>query len=437
MNLLIKSGRVIDPETNLDSRVDILIEKGKITKIGKIAKIPSGFKIIDADKKIVFPGLIDLHTHLREPGEEEKETIETGTKAAARGGFTGIVAMPNTRPPVDSRSVVEFIRNQAERKGLVNVYVIGSITRERRGETLSEIADLKKAGVVALSDDGSPVLNSELMRRALEYARMFNLPIISHAEDLYLSNGGLMHEGFVSTRLGLAGIPSVAEEIGIARDIMLAEYTGGRLHLAHISTAGSVELVRRAKKKGLKVTAETCPHYFSLTDKAVETFETSSKINPPLRPEKDRQAIIKGLKDGTIDVIATDHAPHTLAEKELDYDSAPFGIVGLETALSLAVSKLLKEEKFSPLALAAKMSLNPAKILGLDKGRVQVGKVADLTIVDLNKEYTVRVEDFASKGKSSPFQGWSLQGKVEVTIVGGKVVYSNTEKVNFLQNENT
>jgi len=437
MNLLIKSGRVIDPETNLDSRVDILIEKGKITKIGKIAKIPSGFKIIDADKKIVFPGLIDLHTHLREPGEEEKETIETGTKAAARGGFTGIVAMPNTRPPVDSRSVVEFIRNQAERKGLVNVYVIGSITRERRGETLSEIADLKKAGVVALSDDGSPVLNSELMRRALEYARMFNLPIISHAEDLYLSNGGVMHEGFVSTRLGLAGIPSVAEEIGIARDIMLAEYTGGRLHLAHISTAGSVELVRRAKKKGLKVTAETCPHYFSLTDKAVETFETSSKINPPLRPEKDRQAIIKGLKDGTIDVIATDHAPHTLAEKELDYDSAPFGIVGLETALSLAVSKLLKEEKFSPLALAAKMSLNPAKILGLDKGRVQVGKVADLTIVDLNKEYTVRVEDFASKGKSSPFQGWSLQGKVEVTIVGGKVVYSNTEKVNFLQNENT
>jgi len=425
MNLLIKSGRVIDPETGLDSVLDILVEKGKIAKIGKIGKSPSDIKILSARDRLILPGLIDLHAHFREPGNEDAETIETGMKAAARGGYTGVVCMPNTHPPIDSRSVVEFIQNQAKRNGLINVYVAGTITKERKGETLSEIADLKEAGVVALSDDGSPVLNSEVMRCALEYSQMFNLPVISHSEDLYLSRGGVMHEGFISTRLGFQGIPAIAEEIAVARDIMLAEYTGGRLHLAHLSTRGSVELVRQAKKRGIKITAETCPHYFSLTDKAVENFKTSTKVNPPLRTEADRQAIIRGLKDGTIDAISTDHAPHTVAEKELDYNSAPFGIVGLETSLSLAVTRLVKDEKFSFISLATKMSLNPAKILGLDKGRIQIGKEADLTIVDPDKEYTVEVEDFASKGRNSPFNGWKLQGKVEVTVVGGKIVYNN------------
>ena len=429
MNLLIKFGRVIDPETNLDEVVDILIEKGRITKIGKVIKPAGDIKILSAKDKLVLPGLIDLHTHLREPGGEDAETIETGTKAAARGGFTSIVCMPNTQPPIDNRSVVEFIYTQAKRKGLVNVYVVGTITSQRKGDALSDIGDLKEAGIVALSDDGSPLVNSEVMRRALEYCQMFNLPIISHAEDLYLSNGGVMHEGFISTRLGLQGIPSVAEEIAVARDIILAEYTRGRLHLAHLSTEGSVELLRQAKKRKIKVTGETCPHYFSLTDKAVETFKTSTKINPPLRAERDRQAVIRGLKDGTIDAIATDHAPHTLAAKELDYVSAPPGIVGMETALAVAITKLIKEEKFTFSTLAAKMSLNPAKILGFDdKGRIQVGKAADITVVAPDKEYLVEVENFASKGRSSPFQGWRLQGKVEATIVAGKVVYSDTEK---------
>ncbi len=425
MNLLIKSGRVINPATQLDKVSDILIEKGKIVKIGEIAKVPPDFKLIPAENKVVFPGLIDLHTHLREPGREDAETIETGTRAAARGGYTGVLCMPNTEPPVDSRSVVEFIQNQAKRKGLVNVYVCGTITKHRLGETISEIGDLKEAGVVALSDDGSPVVNSEVMRCALEYSKMFNLIIISHSEDMYLSDEGVMHEGFISTRLGFQGIPAIAEEIAVSRDIMLAEYTGGKLHLAHISTKGSVELIRQAKKRGIKITAETCPHYFSLTDEAVESFRTSTKVKPPLRSEKDREAIIKGLKDGTIDAIATDHAPHTQAEKELDYNSAPFGISGLETSLSLAVTKLIKEEKFDFITLAAKMSLNPAHILGLEKGKIEVGAEADLTIFDPEKEYKVEVEKFASQGKNSPFEGLKLQGTVEVTIVGGKIVYNN------------
>ncbi len=423
MKILIKNGRVVDPANNLDEVRDILIEGDKISAVSK--KIGEKIKIIDARGKLVLPGLIDMHVHLREPGREDEETIETGTSAAVHGGFTGIACMPNTTPPIDNAGIVEFILSQAEERGYIQVYPVGAITRGLAGEELSDIGELFSAGVAAISDDGEPVKDGDLMRRALEYARMFNLTVISHCEDKSLSSGGVMNEGFVSTLLGLQGIPQVAEEVAVARDIMLAEMTQSKLHIAHVSTAGSVELVRRAKERGISVSAETAPHYFTLTDEEVRSFSTNTRINPPLRTSLDVEAIKQGLKDGTIDVIATDHAPHTIVEKEMEFSSAPSGIIGLETSFSLVMSELVDEGVLTLREAVARMTVNPAGILGLNKGTLSPGADADITIVDPDAEYTVDAEKFFSKSKNSPFIGRKLKGIVETVIVRGKPVLEN------------
>ena len=424
MNLLIKDGRVIDPANKLDGIMDVLIEKGKIIRLGKGLK-PQGHKLIEARGLVVMPGLIDMHTHLREPGREDEETILSGSEAAAKGGFSSICVMPNTSPVVDKEGIVEFILSRSRRAGLVNVYPIGAVTVGQNGAQLAEIGELKKAGVVALSDDGNPIRSSYIMRRALEYSRMFDLPIISHCEDSDLSTGGVMNEGYFSTLLGLKGIPSLAEESMVSRDISLAELTGGRLHIAHVSCAGSVRLIRQAKKKRIMVSAETTPHYFSLTDEQLRTFDTNYKMNPPLRTSKDIEAIKKGLADGTIDVIASDHAPHSEEEKDLEFDNAPFGIIGLETSLGLTLQELVKKKVLTISQLVEKMSVNPARVLGLNKGRLNPGCDADITIVDLEKEWMVRKEDFRSKSKNSPFIGRKLKGMAVVSILRGKIVYES------------
>jgi dihydroorotase len=364
-----------------------------------------------------------MHVHLREPGEEYKETIETGTRAAARGGFTAVAAMPNTIPVNDTASVSRYIREQAAAAGLARVYPVAAISMGSRGESLSEFGDQKEAGAVAVSDDGKPVMNSMLMRRALEYARTFALPVISHSEDLELRGDGMMHEGRVSLILGLKGIPAAAEEVMVFRDLTLAGLTGARLHIAHVSTAGSVELIRRAKAAGLKVSAETAPHYFSLTDAAVRGYDTNAKVNPPLRGAADLAAIKEGLRDGALDAIASDHAPHSTLEKDLEFEAAAFGLIGLETSLGLSL-KLVHEGVLSLSQLIAKMSLNPARILGLAGHQsLAVGAPADLTLIDLNREWTVDVGKFASKSRNCPFQGWTLKGRAVMTVVGGKVVW--------------
>jgi dihydroorotase len=359
---------------------------------------------------------------LREPGEEYKETIETGTKAAARGGFTGVACMPNTRPVNDSASITRYILDQAKARGSARVYPVGAISVGSKGGILSEFADLKAAGAVALSDDGWPVMNSLLMRRALEYARTFDLPIISHAEDLTLRADGVMHEGQVSVRLGLKGIPAAAEEVMIYRDIRLARLANARLHIAHVSTAGSVAIIREAKAAGLNVTAETAPHYFSLTDEAMLGFDTNAKVNPPLRSEWDRLAIIEGLADGTLDAVASDHAPHSVLEKDLEFSEAAFGLIGLETSLGLTL-RLVQAGEITLGRAIALMSANPARILGVPGGTLAVGSPADVTLIDPNREWTVDVNTFASKSRNCPFQGWTLQGKAMMTIVGGKITY--------------
>lgn len=420
MKLLVKGGRVVDPAAGLDGVRDLLIENGKIAALRQRIS-DKGAEVINARGKVVCPGLIDMHTHLREPGREDEETIETGTRAAAAGGFTSLACMANTTPVIDNQGTVEFIYSQARRTGVVNVYPIGSVTKGLRGEELSEIGELKHSGVVAISDDGEPVRNSEVMRRALEYAKMFNLPLISHCEDKSLSAEGVMNEGYVSTLLGLAGIPREAEEVMVARDISLAHLAGGHIHIAHISTAKSVELVRQAKANGIRVTCETAPHYFSLTDEAVRSFDTNTKMNPPLRKVEDVEAIVEGLKDGTIDVIATDHAPHTVVEKEVEYNLAPFGIIGLETALPL-VLKLVEEDSLTLTDAIAKMSIRPAEILGIGKGTLSLGADADVTIIDLNREIAVSPEEFQSKSRNSPFIGWKLKGVAVAIVVGGSIV---------------
>ncbi|GAW92636.1 dihydroorotase [Calderihabitans maritimus] len=421
MKLLIKGGRVIDPVQKIDQQLDIRVVKGKITEIGRNLEAQDD-RVVDASGCIVTPGLIDMHVHLREPGFEAKETIASGTRAAAAGGFTAVACMPNTNPVADNRSTVEYIKIRARETGVVKVYPIGSITRGSLGEELTEIADLAEAGAVALSDDGRPVANAGLMRRAMEYARMFNLPVISHCEDLNLRGAGVMNEGWVSACLGLHGIPAAAEEIMVARDLILAELTGARLHIAHVSTAGSVRLIREAKSRGVRVTAEATPHHFTLTDEAVQGYDTATKVNPPLRTAADVEAIIEGLQDGTIDVIATDHAPHTREEKDCEYDYAPFGMVGLETAVPLVVSKLILAGKLDWLQAVAKLSSVPARILGLPGGSLKTGSPADITIIDPQKEKRVDVNCFYSKGRNSPFHGWKLKGWPVVTIVEGTVV---------------
>ncbi len=426
MDLLIKGARVIDPAEKIDRKIDILIENGKIVKLSsKIILKRSNVKIIDAQGKVVVPGIIDMHTHLREPGREDEETIATGTRAAAVGGITSVVCMPNTQPVIDNQAQIELILNKVQKEGLINVFSVGAITKGMLGEELSPIGELQKAGAVAISDDGLPVMNSQIMRRALEYAKIFNLPVISHCEDLDLSSDGVMNEGYNSTILGLRGIPKEAEEIMVARDIKLTEMSGGHLHIAHVSTAGSVDLIRKAKKQKISVSCETCPHYFTLSDEVVSNFDANTKINPPLRTSKDIKAIKEGIKDGTIDCIASDHAPHLDTEKNQEYELAPFGIIGLETLIPLTITELVEKNVLSLPEAIEKITINPAKILNLNKGTLALGSDADLTIIDLNLEKTIT--HFTSKSKNSPFIGRKLKGFAVLTMVKGKIVMQNGE----------
>jgi dihydroorotase len=418
--LLIRGGRVVDPAQAIDRVDDVLVEDGRIAAI---AGGGAADEIIDASGLIVCPGLVDMHVHLREPGREEDETIATGARAAVAGGFTSIACIPNTEPPIDTQANVEFIHQKAARADACNVFVVACVSRNREGKELAEIGQLVEAGAVAFSDDGSPVADAELMRRAFEYCRMFDKAILAHEEVLELSRGGVMNEGLVSLVLGLPGMPPAAEDVMIGRDIALAEVTGGRLHVMHVSTAGGVELVRAAKARGARVTAEACPHHFTLTDESLRGFDSNFKMSPPLRTAADVDAIIAGLIDGTIDCIATDHAPHALEKKMLELDRAPFGILGLETAVGLAVTRLIVPGRIGWPRLVEAMSTLPARILGIDRGTLRPGAVADITLIDPQQTWQVDVEAFQSKSVNSPFHGWTLQGRAVATIVGGRVKY--------------
>jgi dihydroorotase len=430
MTILIKNAIIVNADKMHSKPQDILLEKGKIAQIA--ASIPprgslsedGNHKVVDAKDKLVFPGLIDLHVHLRQPGREDKETVETGTRSAAKGGFTSIFCMPNTTPVIDNAMVVEAIINEAKRVGLVNVYPVGAITRGQMGKELTDMAELKQAGCKALSDDGKCVENSQVMRLALEYAKMIELLLIQHCQDHTLTAGGVMNEGYHSMVLGLKGDPGIAETVIVARDIELAHYLKTKVHLAHMSLKRSVELIRFAKSQGIQVTAEACPHHFTLTDEAVKGFDTSTKVNPPLRTPEDVAAIREGLKDGTIDCIVTDHAPHTKEDKETGFDNAPFGMIGLETSVGLTMTELVHKKVLTLEQMADRMSAAPARVGGLEtKGKIAEGLDADITIIDPNREWEVRVEDFWSKSKNSPFVGRKLKGRVEVTICGGKITY--------------
>ncbi len=423
MKILIKNGHVIDPKNNIDDILDICIDDGIITEIDKDLD-DSGIEIevIDASNKLVIPGLVDMHCHLRDPGFEYKEDIETGSRSAAMGGFTTIACMPNTKPIIDNESVIDYIKEKSKNVGIVNVYPIGAISKGSEGKELAEIGELKFAGAVAISDDGRPVTNASLMKKAMQYANMFDIVVISHCEDLDLLDGGVMNEGYMSTQLGLRGITSAAEEVMIARDVLLSKVTGAHIHIAHVSTKDSVEIIRQAKAKGIKVTCETCPHYFTLSENAVEGYNTNAKMNPPLRTDKDIEAIKQGLKDGTIDVIATDHAPHHIDEKNVEFDKADNGIVGFETALPLAITYLVNTGILSMNELIRKMAINPAHILGLNKGTLSIGKCAELIIIDKEQEYTVDVNKFQSKSKNSPYHGYKLNGTVQYTIIGKNIL---------------
>jgi len=428
MKLLLTGARVIDPSQKMDAVADVLLENGKITQIAPDlaktlnSKSSGKIKTIDLASMIIVPGLIDMHTHLREPGLEYKETIASGSAAAVAGGFTSVACMPNSSPINDNRSVTEFIKRKAAEAALANVYPIGAISKDSAGSQLTEFWDLKEAGIVALSDDGKPVMDAALMRRALEYASSLGLPVISHCEDTNLSGGGLMNEGYYSTILGLRGIPSIAEEAMVARDILIAEFTRTSVHIAHVSTAGSVRLIREAKKRGLKVTSETAPHYFTLTDESLQSYDTNFKINPPLRCLADLAAIKEGLADGTLDVIACDHAPHGRTDKEVEFEYAACGISGLETSLGLSL-QLIRDGVISWPELITKMSTNPARILNLPKGTLKSGADADITVIDPQIRWTVDVKAFRSRGKNSPFHGREMQGRAVLTIVGGDIKY--------------
>ena len=429
MTILIKGGHVIDPG-RMNGPADVLIENGKISAVGKHLAVgkqssTSGrgdVTVLDASGKLVVPGFVDLHVHLREPGFEYKETIQTGTASAVAGGFTSICCMPNTNPVNDNQSVTEFILEQARAAGNARVFPVGAITKGSEGKELAEIGDLRRAGCVAISDDGRPVMNSLVMRRAMEYALAFDLPVVDHCEDLHLSEGGCMNEGFVSTELGLPGMPAAAEDVMVARNVALAALTGARLHLAHVSTAGSVRMVREAKARGLRVTAEACPHHFSLTEEAVRGYNTLAKMNPPLRAWQDVQAIKDGLKDGTIDVIATDHAPHAPQDKQREFEDAPFGVVGLETALPLTLA-MVDEGVLTLEAAVAKLSSEPARVFGLAKGSLAAGADADVAIVDPKREWEVDPARFRSKSRNTPFAGWKVNGRIVTTLVAGRIVY--------------
>jgi len=423
MKTLIKNGKIYDLKNELDGKYDILIEGNKIFEINKEIK-NQGYEVIDAEGKIIIPALIDMHTHLREPGFEEKETIKTGSEAAAAGGFSAVAAMPNTKPIADNPAVVEHLKLKSE-KAAVRVYPIGSITQDSKGEVLSEIGTLAKTGVKALSDDGNPVMNSEIMRRAMEYASAFELPVIDHCEDENLSQDGVMHEGYHSTIFGLKGIPAAAEEIMVARDIVLAEMTGIHLHIAHLSTEGSLNLVKEAKARGVNVTFEVTPHHLLLTDKEVENYNPDTKVHPPLRSERDKNVLIEALKAGEIDVLATDHAPHTFEDKLGEFDYAAFGISGLETALSLLYHNFIKTEIIDWNELLRMYYYKPGEILKIESEGLKQGARADFLIFNPEREWTVDKDKFKSKGKNTPFAGQKLKGKNEITFVGGKMVYDD------------
>lgn len=416
--LLIQDGQVVDPANCREGKFDVLIERGKIVDVQPSIPV-NGSKTISAAGKLIVPGFVDLHTHLRQPGREDKETIETGCLAAARGGFTTICAMPNTDPAIDQRGVVDLIHQESQRLGFISVHSIGAITRGRQGRELTDFGELFDAGCVALSDDGNPVADGFLMRRALEYAKLFGRPLIQHAEDPTLVAGGVMHEGLVSTTLGLRGIPSEAESVMVARDLALAELTGGWIHFAHLSSAQSVEFIRQAKRRGVRVSCEVTPHHLALTHDAVGEFETCAKVNPPLRTEHDRQALIEGLRDGTIDCIATDHAPHTDWEKDADFESAPFGISGLETALGICVEVLIKPGLLTWSRLVQALSTAPARIIGVKAGTLSAGVEANVAIIDPTRQWTVDPSQFVSKGRRSPFANHTLTGAVASTLYRG------------------
>lgn len=438
--LLIKNARIIDPSHKIDKVGDVLISDGKIAKIGEkgIAAAHKDISVIDANGFVVCPGFIDLHCHLREPGFEDKETIATGTRAAAAGGFTTICCMPNTNPPLDNKATIDYVKRKAADESIIRLLSIGCITRERQGKELTEMYELADAGVIGFSDDGEPVASSRVMYLAMEYSRPLNLPIIDHCEDKDLANGGVMNEGWVATRLGLKGTPDAAEKISIARDIALAKLTGARLHIAHVSTEGSVDLIRYAKEKGLAITAEVTPHHLTLTDERVMgspakknkylIYDTNTKVNPPLRTRKDITALLKGLKDGVIDAIATDHAPHTSTDKMCEFGLAAFGISGFETALGCLMS-LVHEGQLDLITLISKLTCEPARIIGNrhgELGTLKPGCQADIAIFDPGREWTVNSQSFISKGKNTPFDGYQFQGKVMATIAAGNIVYQDT-----------
>jgi dihydroorotase len=424
VNWLLKGGRVVDPSAGTDAVRDVLIRDGKISRIAN--SIPAdNVPVMDLKGKVVAPGFIDMHVHLREPGREDEETMETGGAAAAAGGFTSIAVMPNTDPWNDCQSVTEYIVSQARLRSPVNVFPIGCISKQGKGEELAEIGDMVKSGIVAVSDDGHPVSSSHLMRMALEYTKIFDIPVIDHCEERTLSLGGAMHEGYHSTVLGLRGIPAASEEIMVARDLVLAEATGGRVHIAHLSTSGSLDLVRRARRRGVRATAEVTPHHFALTDSAVSEggYDTNTKMNPPLRSEEDRRALLEGLTDGTVDAIASDHAPHNAVEKSLEFDDAPFGIVGLETSVSLALDRLYHGKIVDLPRLVALYTTGPAGILKLPRGTLSPGSVADVTVLDLDRSRTVDLLSQRSKSRNAPYQGWRLKGAPILTLVGGRIAF--------------
>jgi len=440
--ILIKNGNLIDPGRGMNEVADLVIDEGKITQLGKGIPIQLGHEVIDATGWAVCPGFIDLHCHLREPGFEEKETIATGTKAAAAGGFVAVCCMANTNPPIDNRAMVEWVKQKASREGVVHVFPIGCVTRDRKGEELCDMAELAEAGVVAFSDDGAPVVSSQVMHRALEYSCALSLPIVDHCEDRRLSNGGVVNEGWMSTKLGLRGIPASAEEMMVARDLALAKLANARIHIAHVSTCGSVELIRRAKEEGILVTAEVTPHHLTLTEERImgqdwgesnnviaseakqSQYDTNAKVNPPLRTEDDITCLIEGLKKGVLDAIATDHAPHTLADKDCSLEMAAFGISGFETAFG-ALMSLVHKGEIGLVTLISKLTCEPARIVGKggELGMLKVGSPANITIFDPDREWVVDSSKFASKGKNTPFDGYKFKGKVMATIVDGEVVY--------------
>ncbi len=422
MKTIIKNGFVVNPAKGFAGKSDILINYGVIERVAENINDLDA-KIIDAEGMIVAPGLVDLHVHFREPGYEHKEDIESGSRAAAKGGVTTVLCMPNTNPPIDNAALVEYVINRGKRAGLINVLTTGCITKGLGGTEITEMAELKDSGAAALSDDGRPVASAVIMKRALEYAKMLNMPIMAHCEELDLVDGGSMNEGLTSTYLGLRGIPKSAESAAVSRDILLAEELGAQLHICHVSTKNSIEAVRAAKARGARITAETAPHYFTLTDKAVDGFNTNAKMNPPLRDDEDVEAIIEALCDGTIDSIATDHAPHHVDDKRIEFEKAANGIVGLETSLALSYTYLVKSGRMTLLDLIDRMSTAPAKIINSDRGTLNIGAPADIVIFDAESEFEVNVKDFESKGKNSPYDGYKLYGKVVRTITGGKTVY--------------